>query len=87
MKKTRKDLETLIATLNKLLGGEKYFLEVLSREVYGPYRYSLNNTNGSGRPLCTWDRMPVVEMYQYLRAAIAAIAAIGAYKAINNLNN
>ena len=84
MKRTRKDLEAQIVTLNELLGGEKYFLEVLSREVYGPYRYSLNNTNGSGRPLCTWDRMPVVEMYQYLRAAIAAI---GAYKAINNLNN
>ena len=84
MKRTRKDLEAQIVTLNELLGGEKYFLEVLSREVYGPYRYRLNNTNGSGRPLCTWDRMPVVEMYQYLRAAIAAI---GAYKAINNLNN
>lgn len=84
MKRTRKDLEALIVTLNELLGGEKYFLEVLSREVYGPYRYSLNNTNGSGCPLCTWDRMPISEMYQYLRAAIAAI---GAYKAINNLNN
>ena len=84
MKRTRKDLEALIVTLNELLGGEKYFLEVLSREVYGPYRYSLNNTNGSGRPLCTWDRMPINEMYQYLRAAIAAI---GAYKTVNNLNN
>lgn len=84
MKRTRKDLEALIVTLNELLGGEKYFLEVLSREVYGPYRYSLNNKNGSGRPLCTWDRMPINEMYQYLRAAIAAI---GAYKTVNNLNN
>ena len=84
MKRTRKDLEALIVTLNELLGGEAYFLEVLSREVYGPYRYSLNNKNGSGRPLCTWDRMPISEMYQYLRAAIAAI---GAYKAVNNLNN
>lgn len=84
MKRTRKDLEALIVTLNELLGGEKYFLEVLSREVYGPYRFSLNNTNGSGRPLCTWDRMLINEMYQYLRAAIAAI---GAYKTINNLNN
>ena len=83
MKRTRKDLEALIVTLNELLGGEKYFLEVLSREVYGPYRYSLNNTNGSGRPLCTWDRMPINEMYQYLRAALAAI---GAYKVVNNLN-
>lgn len=84
MKRTRKDLEQQIETLNKLLGGEAYFLEVLSREVYGPYRFSLNNTNGSGRPLCTWDRMPMSEMYQYLRAAIAAI---GAYKTVNNLNN
>ena len=84
MKRTRKDLEHQVETLNKLLGGEAYFLEVLSREVYGPYRFSLNNTNGSGRPLCTWDRMPISEMYQYLRAAIVAI---GAYKAINNLNN
>ena len=84
MKRTRKDLEAQIVTLNELLGGEKYFLEVLSREVYGPYRYSLNNTNGSGRPLCTWDRMLINEMYQYLRAAIAAI---GAYKTVNNLNN
>ena len=84
MKRTRKDLEALIVMLNELLGGEAYFLEVLSREVYGPYRYSLNNTNGSGRPLCTWDRMPMSEMYQYLRAAIAAI---GAYKTVNNLNN
>lgn len=84
MKRTRKDLEAQIVTLNTLLGGEKYFLEVLSREVYGPYRYSLNNTNGSGRPLCTWDRMPINEMYQYLRAAIAAI---GAYKTVNTLNS
>lgn len=84
MKRTRKDLEHQIEVLNELLGGEKYFLDVLSREVYGPYRFSLNNANGSGRPLCTWDRMPISEMYQYLRAAIAAI---GAYKAINNLNN
>jgi hypothetical protein len=84
MKRTRKDLEHQIETLNKLLGGEAYFLEVLSREVYGPYRFSLGNKNGSGRPLCTWDRMPMSEMYQYLRAAIAAI---GAYKAVNNLNN
>lgn len=84
MKRTRKDLEQQIETLNKLLGDEAYFLEVLSREVYGPYRFSLGNKNGSGRPLCTWDRMPMNEMYQYLRAAIAAI---GAYKAVNNLNN
>ena len=84
MKRTRKDLEHQVETLNKLLGGEAYFLEVLSREVYGPYRFSLNNTNGSGRPLCTWDRMPISEMYQYLRAAIAAI---GVYKTVNNLNN
>ena len=84
MKRTRKDLEQQIEALNKLLGGEAYFLEVLSREVYGPYRFSLGNKNGSGRPLCTWDRMPMSEMYQYLRAAIAAI---GAYKTVNNLNN
>lgn len=84
MKRTRKDLEHQVETLNKLLGGEAYFLEVLSREVYGPYRFRLGNKNGSGRPLCTWDRMPMSEMYQYLRAAIAAI---GAYKTVNNLNN
>ena len=84
MKRTRKDLEHQVETLNKLLGGEAYFLEVLSREVYDPYRFSLGNKNGSGRPLCTWDRMPMSEMYQYLRAAIAAI---GAYKVVNNLNN
>lgn len=84
MKRTRKDLEQQIETPNKLLGGEAYFLEVLSREVYGPYRFSLSNKNGSGRPLCTWDRMPMNEMYQYLRAAIVAI---GAYKTVNNLNN
>lgn len=84
MKRTRKDLEHQVETLNKLLGGEAYFLEVLSREVYGPYRFSLGNKNGSGRPLCTWDRMPMSEMYQYLRAAVAAI---GAYKTVNNLNN
>lgn len=84
MKRTRKDLEHQVETLNELLGGEAYFLEVLSHEVYGPYRFSLSNKNGSGRPLCTWDRMPISEMYQYLRAAIAAI---GAYKTVNNLNN
>lgn len=84
MKRTRKDLEHQVETLNKLLGGEEYFLEVLSREVYGPYRFSLGNKNGSGRLLCTWDRMLMGEMYQYLRAAIAAI---GAYKTVNNLNN
>ena len=85
MKKTRKDLERQVETLNELLGGEEYyFLEVLDYACYGPYRYSLNNTNGSGRPLCTWDCMPISEMYQYLRAAIAAI---GAYKTVNNLNN
>lgn len=75
MKRTRKDLEAQIVTLNELLGGEAYFLEVLSSEVYGPFRYSLNNTNGSGRPLCTWNRMPISEMYQYLRGAVAAIGA------------
>lgn len=84
MKRTRKDLEHQVETLNKLLGGEAYFLEVLSREVYSPYRFSLGNKNGSGRPLCTWGRMPMSEMYQYLRAAVAAI---GAYKTVNNLNN
>ena len=83
MKRTRKDLEHQIETLNKLLGGEAYFLEVLSREVYGPYRFSLSNKNGSDRPLCTWT-VCLSEMYQYLRGAIAAI---GAYKTVNNLNN
>lgn len=84
MKRTKQDLYQQVETLNLLLGGEAYFLDVMNYEVYGPFRYSLNNANGSGRPLCTWDRMPMSEMYQYLRAAIAAI---GAYKAINNLNN
>lgn len=84
MKRTRKDLEALIVTLNELLGGEAYFLDVMNYEAYGPYRYRLGNKNGSGRPLCTWDRMPMSEMYQYLRAAVAAI---GAYKVVNNLNN
>ena len=84
MRRTRKELEQLVESLNRLLGGEKYYLEVLSREVYGPYRFSLGNKNGSGRPLCTWDRMLIAEMYQYLRAAVAAV---GAYKAINNLNS
>lgn len=84
MKRTRKDLEYQVETLNELLGGEAYFLDVLSHEVYGPCRFNLSNKNGSGRPLCAWDRMPMGEMYQYLRAAIAAI---GAYKTVNNLNN
>lgn len=85
MKQTKQDLYQQVEALNELLGGEKYFLEVLSYEVYGPYRFSLGNKNGSGRPLCTWDRrMLMSEMYQYLRAAIAAI---GAYKTVNNLNN
>lgn len=75
MKRTRKDLECHIETLNKLLGGEAYFLEVLNREVYGPRRFRLDNKNGNGSPLCTWDRMTVSEMYQYLRAATAAAAA------------
>lgn len=84
MKRTRKDLEHQVETLNKLLGGEAYFLEVMNYAAYGPYRYRLSNEHGSGRPLCTWDRMPMSEMYQYLRAAVAAI---GAYKVVNNLNN
>lgn len=84
MKRTRKDLEHQVETLNELLGGEEYFLEVMNYAAYSPNRYRLSNKNGSGRTLCTWDRMPMSEMYQYLRAAIAAI---GAYKAIDNLNN
>lgn len=80
MKKTRKDLEHQVETLNKLLGGEEYFLEVMSAEVFGPWRYRLDNKQGSGRPLCTYDRMECSVMYQYLRGAIAAI---GAYS--NNL--
>lgn len=84
MKKTRKDIEELIVMLNELLGGEKYFLEVLDYKCYGPYRYRLEHPKTSSMPLCTWDRMLMSEMYQYLRAAIAAI---GAYKTVNNLNN
>lgn len=84
MKRTRKDLEHQVETLNKLLGGEAYFLEVLNYEAYGPYRFRLNNSKTESMPLCTWDRMPCKEMYQYLRGAIAAI---GAYKVVNNLNN
>lgn len=78
MKKTRKDLEQHIEVLNKLLGGEAYFLEVMNYAAYGPYRYRLSNKHGCGRPLCTWDRMPMREMYQYLRAAVSAVRA---YKA------
>ena len=79
MRKTRKDLEALIATLNKLLGGEKYYLEVASREVYGPYRFRLSHPKTESMPLCTWDRMPCKEMYQYLRGAIAVATSIGMY--------
>lgn len=84
MKKARKDLEQQVKVLNELLGGERYYLEVLSREVYGPYRYRLEHLKRSAMPLCTWDRMPCVEMYQYLRGAISAVRA---YRTINNLNN
>lgn len=35
MKRTRKDLEHQVETLNELLGGEEYFLEVMSAEVFG----------------------------------------------------
>lgn len=79
MKKTRKDIEELIVTLNELLGGEKYFLEVLNYDAYGPYRYRLEHPKTSAMPLCTWDRMPCVEMYQYLRGAIAVATSIGMY--------
>lgn len=72
MKKTRKDLEYQVEVLNELLGGEKYYLEVLDRNCYGPYRYRLEHPKTSSMPLCTWDRMPCAEMYQYLRGAIAA---------------
>lgn len=79
MKKTRKDLEALIATLNKLLGGEKYYLEVANYEAYGPYRYRLEHPKTSAMPLCTCDRMPCMEMYQYLRGAIAVATSIRMY--------
>ena len=81
---TRKDLEHQVKVLNESLGGERYFLEVLDYDSYGPNRYRLEHPKTSSMPLCTWDRMPCVEMYQYLRGAIAAI---GAYKVVNNLNN
>jgi len=78
MKTTRKDLERQVETLNELLG-EKYFLEVLNYDAYGPYRYRLEHPKTSAMPLCTWDRMPCVEMYQYLRGAIAVATSIGMY--------
>lgn len=59
MKRTRKDLEQQIETLNKLLGGEAYFLEVLSREVYGPYRFSL------GQQEWQWPPFVYVGPYAY----------------------
>lgn len=83
MKQTKQDLYQLVETLNGLLN-ETYFLEVLSFEAYGPYRFRLSHSKTESRPLCTWDRMPCKEMHQYLRGAIAAI---GAYKVVNNLNN
>ena len=83
MKRTKQDLYQLVETLNGLLG-ETYFLEVLNFEAYGPYRFRLSHSKTESMPLCTWDRMPCREMYQYLRGAIAAI---GAYKVVNNLNN
>ena len=83
MKQTKQDLYQLVETLNGLLG-ETYFLEVLNFEAYGPYRFRLSHSKTESMPLCTWDRMPCREMYQYLRGAIAAI---GAYKTVNNLNN
>lgn len=73
MKRTRKDLEHQVEALNKLLGGEEYFLEVMNYVAYGPNRYRLSNKHGIGRPLCTWDRMPMIEMYRYLHGAITAI--------------
>lgn len=79
MKKTRKDLEQQVEALNELLGGEKYYLEVLNYKVYGPYRYRLEHLKTSSMPLCTWDHMPCVEMYQYLRGAIVVATSIGMY--------
>ena len=84
MKRTKQDLYQLVETLNELLGGEAYFLDVMNAEAYGPYRFRLSHSKTESMPLCTWDRMPCREMYQYLRGAIAAI---GAYKVVNNLND
>ena len=83
MKRTKQDLYQQVETLNGLLG-ETYFLDVMDAKVYGPYRFRLSHSKTESMPLCTWDRMPMSEMYQYLRAAITAI---GAYKTVNNLNN
>lgn len=82
MKQTKQDLYQLVEALNELLN-DTYFLDVLSFEAYGPYRFRLSHSKTESTPLCTWDRMPCKEMYQYLRGAIAAI---GAYKTVNNLN-
>ena len=82
MKQTKQDLYRLVEELNEVLGGEKYFLEVMNWEAYGPYRFRLSHSKTESMPLCTWDRMPCKEMYQYLRGALAAI---GAYKVVNKI--
>ena len=74
MKQTKKNLELLVQALNTLLH-EQYVLEVLNYAAYGPYRFRLTHPATESMPLCTWDRMPCVEMYQYLRGAIAGIKA------------
>lgn len=73
-KRTKQDLYQQVEALNGLLG-ETYFLDVMNAEAYGPYRFRLSHSKTESMPLCTWDRMPMREMYQYLRAAITAIGA------------
>lgn len=73
MRITRDLLEQQVQAINEALHGAEYFLEVMNYEAYGINRFRINNKQGSGMPLCTWDRMPASEMYQYLRGAQAAI--------------
>lgn len=78
MKRTKQDLYQQVETLNLLLG-ETYFLDVMNAEAYGPYRFRLSHPKTESMPLCTWDRMPCKEMYQYLRGVIAVATSIGMY--------
>lgn len=78
-KQTKQKLYQLVERLNKLLGGEAYLLEVMNAEAYGPNRFRLSHSKTESMPLCTWDRMPCKEMYQYLRGAIAVATSIERY--------
>lgn len=70
MKTTRKQVESLVESINEALN-EEYFLEVMNYEAYGACRYRLSHLVSDSMPLCTWDRMTCVEMFQYLRGVRA----------------